>query len=95
MTEKAPAEVHVSESPEPRASIPVTEAPASHAAKVPDPRPPLRSAASLRKHRRAANRQPVQITWEQPDDSSMPFVVTTIVLVVGAVILLVLALYLR
>lgn len=58
-------------------------------------RPPLRSAASLRKHRRAANRQPVQITWEQPDGSSLPFVVTTIVLVSGALILLVLAFYLR
>jgi predicted amidophosphoribosyltransferase len=64
-------------------------------AKVPDTRPPLRSAASIRKHRRAANRQPVQITWERPDGSSMPFVVTTIVLVAGALVLLALAFYLR
>ena len=78
---------------------PVVETPVNEASKPvvkeKDTRPPLRSAASLRKHRRAANRQPVQITWVEPDGSSLPFVITTIVLVVGALILLVLAFYLR
>ena len=58
-------------------------------------RPPLRSAASMSKHRRAFNRQPVRVTWEQPDDSPKAFVITTIVLALGAAVLLALALYLR
>lgn len=58
-------------------------------------RPPLRSAASLRKHRRAINRQPVQVTWERPSGSPIAFVIATIVLVAAAVGLLILALYLR
>src|SRR5688500_13221354 len=60
-----------------------------------DARPPLRSAASLRKHRRAMNRQPVEISWEQPQGSPTMFFVATVVLTVGALILLFLALYLR
>lgn len=58
-------------------------------------RPPLRTAASLRKQRRAFNRQPVEISWEPPSGSPTGFVITTIVLAVGALVLLLLALYLR
>ena len=58
-------------------------------------RPPLRTAASLRKQRRASNRQPARVTWEQPEGSSIAFMITTVVLVLGALVLLALALYLR
>ena len=61
----------------------------------PGSRPPLRTAASLRKQRRAYNRQPVEISWEPPAGSPAGFVITTIVLAVGALVLLLLALYLR
>jgi hypothetical protein len=61
----------------------------------PGSRPPLKSAASLRKERRAFNRQPVEVSWEQRTDSPTGFIITTIVLVIGALVLLVLALYLR
>jgi len=62
---------------------------------LPGSRPPLRTAASLRKKRRAFNRQPVEISWEPPSGSPTGFVITTIVLAVGALVLLLLALYLR
>jgi len=62
---------------------------------MPGSRPPLRSAASLRKQRRAYNRQPVEITWEQPNRTPVGFIITTIVLVAGALVLLLLALYLH
>ena len=58
-------------------------------------RPPLRSAASLRKQRRAYNRQPVEITWERPSRAPIGFIITTIVLAAGALVLLLLALYLH
>ena len=58
-------------------------------------RPPLTSAASLRKQRRAYNRQPVEITWERRDGSQAVFIIATLVLVFGALVLLILALYLR
>ena len=58
-------------------------------------RPPLRSAASLRRQRRAYNRQPVEVTWEPKAGTSVVFVVASIVLTVGAVVLLLIALYLR
>ena len=58
-------------------------------------RPPLRSAASLRKQRRAFNRQPVEIIWEPANRPPVGFIITTIVLVAGSLVLLVLALYLR
>ena len=58
-------------------------------------RPPLRSAASLRKQRRAYNRQPVEITWERPNRAPIGFIITTIVLAAGALVLLLLALYLH
>ena len=58
-------------------------------------RPPLKSAASLRQQRRAFNRQPVEVSWEPPARPPLAFVVTTIVLAVGALVLLILALYLR
>lgn len=58
-------------------------------------RPPLRSAASLRKQRRAYNRQPVEITWERPSRAPVGFIITTIVLAVGSLVLLLIALYLR
>ena len=60
-----------------------------------DARPPLRSAASLRKQRRASNRQPVEVTWEPTTRSPALFMITTIVLASAALVLLVLALYLR
>ena len=60
-----------------------------------DSRPPLRSAASLRKQRRAYNRQPVEITWERPSRDPIGFIIATIVLVVGSLVLLLLALYLH
>ena len=68
---------------------------------VPEPpastttRPPLRSAASLRKQRRAYNRQPVEVTWEPKAGTSVVFVVASLVLVLGALVLLLIALYLR
>ena len=61
----------------------------------PGSRPPLRSAASMRKQRRAFNRQPVKVSWEQPEGSPKAYIITTIALVLGAAALLVLALYLR
>jgi len=61
----------------------------------PGSRPPLRSAASLRKERRAYNRQPVEITWERPSRAPFGFIITTIVLTAGALVLLLLALYLH
>ncbi len=62
---------------------------------APAPRPPLRSAASLRKHRRASNRQPVEITWERPEGSPTVFIITTVVLALAAAVLILLAFYLR
>lgn len=61
----------------------------------PGSRPPLRSAASLRKERRAFNRQPVEVSWERPSNPPVGFVITTIILAIGALVLLLLALYLR
>ena len=58
-------------------------------------RPPLKSAASLRKQRRAFNRQPVEVSWERRTGSPIAFVVATIVLVSAALVFLLLALYLR
>jgi len=61
----------------------------------PATRPPLRSAASLRKQRRAFNRQPVEVRWESPSGSPTGFVIATIVLAAGALVLLIIALYLH
>jgi hypothetical protein len=58
-------------------------------------RPPLKSAATLRKQRRAFNRQPVEVVWEQRTGPATGFVITTIVLVIAALVLLLIALYLR
>ena len=58
-------------------------------------RPQLRSAAALRKHRRAYNRQPVEIVWEPRESSPGAFILATVLLTAAALILLVLALYLR
>ena len=74
------------------ATEPVT---AAAAVTEPKERPPLTSAASLRKHRRAANRQRLEVTWERPDGTPVAFVVGTIVLTIGALVLLLLAGYLR
>jgi hypothetical protein len=82
---------------------PVSESPteipkdvAEETALEPRERPPLTSAASLRKHRRAANRQRLEVTWEPPEDGTpKAFVISTIVLTVGAIVLLLLASYLR
>ncbi|HUR99761.1 MAG TPA: zinc ribbon domain-containing protein [Pyrinomonadaceae bacterium] len=62
---------------------------------LPGSRPPLRSAASLRKQRRAFNRQPVEVTWEPRTGSPVSFVIATVVVVIGALVFLILALYLR
>ncbi len=61
----------------------------------PGSRPPLRSAASLRKQRRAFNRQPIEVTWEPRTGSPIAFVIATIVLVIAVLGFLILALYLR
>ncbi len=61
----------------------------------PGSRPPLKSAALLRKQRRAFNRQPLEVSWEQRTGQPAGFVITTVVLVIGVLILLLLALYLR
>lgn len=58
-------------------------------------RPPLRSAASLRKQRRASNRQPIEVSWEPPTRPPVGFFIASIGLAVGALVLLLLALYLR
>jgi uncharacterized Zn finger protein (UPF0148 family) len=59
------------------------------------PKAPLRSAASLRKHRRASNRQPVEIRWERPTGLGIGFIITSVVLAAGALALILIALYLR
>lgn len=64
-------------------------------ATTPDSKPPLRSAASLRKQRRAFNRQPVEVRWERPKGLGIGFIVTAIVLTGAAFVLMVIALYLR
>ncbi|MEP7149039.1 MAG: hypothetical protein ABI857_09165 [Acidobacteriota bacterium] len=64
-------------------------------ARQPGSRPPLKSAALLRKQRRAFNRQPLEVSWEQRTGPPAGFVITTVVLVIGVLILLLLALYLR
>ncbi len=64
-------------------------------ARRPGSTPLLRSAASMRKQRRAFNREPLQIRWEQRTAPATGFVFTTAVLVVGVLVLLLLALYLR
>ena len=61
----------------------------------PAAKPPLRSAASLRKQRRAFNRQPVEVRWEHPAGSPTGFVIATVILTAAALVLLILALYLR
>src|SRR5687767_13175227 len=64
-------------------------------ARPPDSKPPLRSAASLRKQRRAFNRQPVEVRWERPAGLGIGFILTAIVLTAGAFVLIIIALYLR
>jgi len=79
-------------------SIPVEVSAAaaeSEIVKQPGAKPPLRSAASLRKQRRAFNRQPVEVSWEPRTSSSPAFVITTLVLFSAALLFLILALYLR
>lgn len=60
----------------------------------PATKPPLKSAASLRKQRRAFNRQPVEVRWEYPAGSPTGFVIATVILTAAALVLLILALYL-
>jgi len=82
---------------------PVVTAPAEVEKMDGDPAPapspavrlPLRSAASLRKMRRASNRQPIEITWEPVEKSPAIFIGASVVLALGAAILIFLALYLR
>jgi hypothetical protein len=61
----------------------------------PPDKSPLHSAASLRKQRRAVNRQPVEVRWEKPTGLGIGFILTAIFLTVAALALMVLALYLR
>jgi uncharacterized Zn finger protein (UPF0148 family) len=100
--EKVRAEERVSESvPTDDVAVvdePISESAASDDVAVSDARskrPPLRSAASLRKQRRAYNRQPVEIRWEQRERAPLSFVIASVILTVGALALLILALYLR
>ena len=81
------------------AVAPVVE-PIAEPAEIAEPpvatkRPELRSAASLRKHRRAYNRQPIEISWEPRENSPTAFILATVLLTAAALLLLVLALYLR
>ena len=74
-----------------------TSADTSAVAKAPgsNDRPPLRSAASLRQQRRASNRQPVEVSWVPKARPPVLFVIGSIALAVGALVLLLIALYLR
>ena len=56
-------------------------------------RKPL-TAAMLRR-KRASNRQPIEIVWEEPSRPSIMFVVASIVLTVLTVLILAIALYLK
>jgi hypothetical protein len=67
----------------------------SELAKRPASKPPLRSAASLRKQRRAFNRQPLEVVWEPRTNPPIAFAITTITLFFAALLFLILALYLR
>ena len=58
-------------------------------------RPPLRSAAALRKQRRAFNRQPVEVSWEPKEQTPMLFIIGSLMLAFGALVLFLIALYLR
>lgn len=80
---------------EPAESLPMVVEKDRHALAPADTRPPLTSAASLRKERRAFSRKPVEISWEPREGSSVIFVIVTVMLTAAALILLVLALYLR
>ncbi|HKP69392.1 MAG TPA: zinc ribbon domain-containing protein [Pyrinomonadaceae bacterium] len=80
--------------PEERAEA-KTSAPVVSAEPVVKERPPLKSAASLRQQRRASNRQPVEISWEPRTNPPILFIVASIVLALGALVLLLIALYLR
>jgi len=61
----------------------------------PESKQPLKSAASLRKQRRAFSRQPVEVSWERSAGVGIGFIITTIVLAAGALALMLIALYLR
>lgn len=56
-------------------------------------RKPL-SAAMLRR-KRAYNRQPVEVVWEEPGNPSVTFVITSVVFTIIAALLLAAALYLK
>jgi hypothetical protein len=83
--------------PEPRgvAEPPAKEAITPPSPPLPETKPKLRSAASLRRQRRAFNRQPLEIRWERPAGLGIGFVLTTIILATGALVLILIALYLR
>jgi len=61
----------------------------------PESKQPLKSAASLRKQRRAFSRQPVEVSWERPAGVGIGFIITTVVLAAGVLALMLIALYLR
>ena len=81
----------IEDSPAAEVAEPVTPEPSA----APPARPPLKSAAELRKQRRALSRQPVEVSWETPSRSPIGFVITTIILTLAALVFLLLALYLR
>lgn len=78
--------------PEETVSVAMPHEPSS---KTRDERPPLRSAASLRKERRAFNRQPIEVKWEPKAETSIGFIIVTVFLAVAALMLLLIAMYLR
>ena len=91
VTAEVPLEQPVPESNEPGEPV----AGKNDIAVQPASRPPLKSAASLRKQRRASNRQPVEVSWEQRSGQPVTFILATIVLTLAALVLLAIALYLR
>ena len=62
---------------------------------APEPRGRLRSAADIKRSTKRFEKKPVEMVWVEPSRPSPLFVLSAIVLSVLAVILLVLALYLR
>ena len=85
----------VSEHPVEKDMIATAETEIEPAAALPRSKPPLRSAASLRKQRRALNRQPVEVRWERPTGLGIGFILTAILLSTVVLVLMVIALYLR
>lgn len=69
--------------------------PSDTALVAPGSRPPLRSAAALRAQRRASSLHPVEVAWEPRQGFPSIFVAASVFLSLAALVLLLLALYLR